>query len=341
MRRPSCIGRQGLWIVTLLCVLSLTAFPAKASQDVWKGIGRIVAIGDLEGDYDQFRELLRAAGLIDKKGNWIGEKAHLVQLGDVVDRGDDSRKLMDYLMKLEDQARKDGGRVHVLIGNHEAMNLYGDLRYTTAGEFEAFRDRNSEELRDAYFEQHKSQLLENPPPEGIPTFDKAYREEWNAKIPLGWVEHRIAFGPNGKYGKWIREHNTIIKINDTIFLHAGISPSYATHSIRQINEQVRSELNDFSKLEGGMVLDQEGPLWHRGLARESENGMEEHVDTVLQTHGANRIVIGHTTTGGTVVPRFGGKVMQIDVGLSEFRGRRGACLIIADDNAYTVYRERN
>jgi len=329
------------WRVLLALTLSfgwVTAVAAKSPQDVWSGVDRIVAIGDLEGDYDQIIDILRATKLVDRRAKWIGGKAHLVQIGDVVDRGDNSRKLMDYLMKLEGQARKAGGAVHVLIGNHEAMNVYGDLRYTTPGEFAAYKESNSREIRDHYYEQHQEELRKNPPAEGLPAFDDAYRKEWESTHPLGWYEHRFFFGPNGKYGKWIRSLNTVIKVNDTLFIHAGISPVYANRAIREINDQVRLELNDFSLLQGGMVLAQDGPLWYRGLVRGEQNLIEEHLSNLLTSNGAVRIVIGHTTTEGAVMPRFGGRVLQVDVGLSEYRGRRWACLVVEGEEAYALHR---
>ncbi len=96
--------------------------------------------------------------------------------------------------------------------------------------------------------------------------DEDYRKKWETSHPLGYFEHRVAFGPKGKYGKWIRRHNAVIRINDSLFLHGGISPKYASMSIQLINETVRAELEDFSKLKGGMAMDPEGPLWYRGLA---------------------------------------------------------------------------
>ena len=123
----------------LALVVFLTIPVAPAAQDAWSGVERIVAVGDVHGDYEQFVKLLRGAGLLDKESKWAGGKAHLVQTGDVPDRGARSRDVMDLLMKLEKQAKKAGGYVHALIGNHEAMNMYGDLRYVHVGEFAAFR----------------------------------------------------------------------------------------------------------------------------------------------------------------------------------------------------------
>src|SRR5207302_701313 len=124
---------------------------SRSSQEqgpgIWRGVERVVSIGDVHGGYDQLFTVLKSGGLIDDQGNWTGGKTHLVQTGDVLDRGPDSRKAMDLLMRLEKQAADAGGFLHALIGNHEAMNIYGDLRYTSPGEFAAFRDENSENRR--------------------------------------------------------------------------------------------------------------------------------------------------------------------------------------------------
>ncbi len=316
-------------VLILVLFLTLPADWAVAAQDVWKGVGRIVAIGDVHGDYDQFVALLDSAGLINANHDWTGGKTHLVQTGDVLDRGPQSRKVMDLLMRLEVQARKAGGYVHALIGNHEAMNIYGDHRYVSPQEYAAFRDEKSEKTRDHFYKQHIKELKGSPPPE---------RKEWESRHPLGYFEHRYHFGPNGKYGKWIRRHNTVIKINDTIFLHGGISPKYANHSIRRINDRVRKELKDMRKLRGGIVTDEEGPLWYRGLARTAEKDLESHLETVLSNYGCERIVVAHAKVPGAVMPRFGGRVILIEVGMSAPNGGRLACLLIEKNRAYALHR---
>src|SRR5579863_3887269 len=112
-----------LWLALLLTA------PLSFAQDTFEGVERIVAIGDIHGDLEVFVNLLKTAKLVDNRNNWIGGKTHLVMPGDFIDRGNNSRKVMDLLMSLEPQAQKAGGRVHALLGNHEAANLYGDLRY--------------------------------------------------------------------------------------------------------------------------------------------------------------------------------------------------------------------
>lgn len=99
---------------------------------------RIVAIGDLHGDLKQTRRVLRLAGLTDEDDAWTGGTTTLVQTGDVFDRGPDSLAIYDLLRSLQSQARAAGGEVHLLLGNHEVMNLTGDLRYVHPGDVAAF-----------------------------------------------------------------------------------------------------------------------------------------------------------------------------------------------------------
>jgi len=320
--------------VSLLLALSLCGILPLFAQDEFPAAARIVAVGDVHGDYDQFTTVLRDAGVIDKKRKWIAGKTHLVQTGDLVDRGPDSRKVMDLLMRLEGQALKAGGRVHVLLGNHEAMNLFGDLRYVSEGEYEAFRTPQSEEVRDAYFEKYVLTAREG----NEAADEKQLRTKWYAEHPLGWVEHRFAFGPNGPYGKWLRQKNAVIKIADVLFLHGGISPKYSTWSIRQLNERIRTELEDFTLLENGVVTDSAGPLWYRGLAEATETDAADAVNDLLARFQVKHVVIGHTPTRGAVLPRFGGKVILIDVGLSEYYGGPPACLIIDKTRFQALHR---
>ena len=319
----------------LTLVLLTTIGAAAPPEDTYKGVDRIVAIGDVHGDYDQFVNVLRTAGLIDEKeGKWSGGKTHLVQTGDLLDRGPASRQVMDLLMELEKQAKKAGGAVHVLIGNHEAMNIYGDLRYVSPEEFESYRTKKSEELRDRLFKLTVEDLKSKgtPPPTG-----NEFRKKFDEEHPLGWVDQRLAFGHDGKYYKWLMQHNVIVKINDVIFMHGGISPKYAATTIREFNQKVRGELQDFNTLENGMTIDQDGPLWYRGLAQAPEQELAAHVDRLLKTHEVEHIVIGHTPSPA-VQTRFGGKVIRIDVGLSKVFGGPPAFLVIEGSKYYAIHR---
>ncbi len=323
---------------TLIIVCLLVSAATAIAGSLWKGVSRIVAVGDVHGDYGQLVAALRSAGVIDARNKWSGGKTHLVQTGDLMDRGPDSRKILDLLMDLERQAKRSGGAVHALLGNHEALNIYGDLRYVTPEEFAAFRDADSEKVRRAFYEAHLKELAADPANAGSGEPDEAYRKAWEEKHPLGYFEHRFQYGPNGKYGRWIRAHNAVIQVNDTVFVHGGISPKYADMPFEQINNRIRDELNDFSMLKGGLIQDTEGPLWYRKLAAGEEADLAEHVQRFLDLHGARRMVIGHTPTAGAIMPRFGGKALLIDVGLSASHGSRLSCLVIEGDKAYALHR---
>jgi hypothetical protein len=319
----------------LLLLACLPVLLPAAERDTWSGVERIVAVGDVHGDYNQFVTILEQAGLIDKNLKWIGGKTHLVQTGDVPDRGPDTRKIMDLLMRLERDAQRASGYVHSLIGNHEAMNIYGDLRYVISEEYAAFRDSGSERSREMMWEQHLETVRKTTP---AVTPDNAYRRDWESKHPLGFVEHRIAWAPNGKYGKWIVGHNAIVKINDIVFLHGGIGPKYADAPTQTLNDRIRAELKDFRLLQGGVVMDPDGPLWNRELAQGDEALLSAHVDAALKNLGAKRMVIGHTVTPGTVMPRFGGRVVMIDCGMAALYGGRQAALLIEKDKLITLHR---
>ena len=95
----------------LAFLLALLFSSTVAAKESWSRVDRIFAIGDIHGDYNHWLALLQDNQLIDSKANWQGGKTHLVQLGDVPDRGPDSLKVMRHLMQLQKQAKKAGGRV--------------------------------------------------------------------------------------------------------------------------------------------------------------------------------------------------------------------------------------
>ena len=299
--------------------------PAVNSQATWTGISRVVAVGDVDGDYEQLVTVLKSAGLIDEATNWTGGKTHLVQTGAMIDRGGRSRDVMNLMMKLQSQAPVTGGYVHCLLGNHEVMNLYGDLRYVSPGDYGAFRGPDSAERRDREFT--KLNFAGN-------------KDDWEKQHPLGYFEHRAAFEPNGEYGKWLRSLDSVIRINDTLYVYSGLSRKYASMSIDEINRRVRDELKDFSKLQGGIVTDQEGPFWYRGLAKGNEKDLMVVVDTTLENDAAKREAIGHTYAEAAITPRFDGKVIMLDIGLPRTYDNisKIGCLLIEDGKAWALHR---
>jgi hypothetical protein len=152
------------------------------------------------------------------------------------------------------------------------------------------------------------------------------------------VEHRLAFAPKGTYGKWLAAQNAVIRIGDTLFLHGGISPKYGDFSLTDLNEKIRAELKEPDPMTALVSQDPEGPLWYRGLAS-GDAILLPHLEAVLAKHGCRRMVIGHTPTDGLLVmPRYGGRVLMIDVGLAKAYGGPPAALLLEGGQAFALHR---
>lgn len=304
-------------------------------EDQWSGIDRIVAIGDVHGDYPGYQEALLQAGVIDPPGNWIAGKNHLVQIGDIADRGPDSARIIRHMKQLEQQAEEAGGRVHALIGNHELLNLNGDLHYVHPGEFEALCNDRSEQFRTEYQQQDST---EHDKATITSLYMPRRKSKESSDIPLGFAEHREHWRVDGEFGKWVAGHNTVIKINKVLFVHAGISPKYGNWTIRSMNERVRQELQALERFDNPVAADDLGPLWYRGLALDEEAVEESYVDELLKFHGVDHVVVGHTPCYETIVPRYQGKVVVIDSGISGFYGGSVTSLVIEDGQMLNLHR---
>jgi len=331
-------------MVSLLALLVSGAAVAKAKKidDYhWTDVDRVVAIADLHGDYGQYVKAMQSAGLIDKSGKWSGGETHLVQTGDIPDRGPDTIKIIDSLVKLSKQAKKAGGYVHLLIGNHEAMNVEGDLRYVSPGEFAAFTTKNSEKYREMQWQRQLEWMQANTP--DFANLDlEAYRKEWEQQVPLGWVEHRQAWSIGGPYGKYVEGNQVAIQINDTIFLHGGISAKYCKLSLETMTDEVHSALKQGDRGVQSIADDPLGPLWYRGLALENESDdiFSQTLDNILERYGAKRIVVGHTPTGGVVWPRFDQRVIVNDTGLATHYGAHMGVLELTAAGATAIYGDK-
>jgi len=265
-----------------------TSRPAGISN-TWSGVERIVAIADVHGDFKQFVKALTAAGVIDAKTNWSGGKTHLVQTGDILDRGPDSKIAMDLLMKLETQAIKAGGQVHALLGNHELMVMTHDLRYVHPGEYKAFGGKS---------------------------------------------KFARAMSKSGKYGKWLRAHNAVIKINDVLFMHGGLNTQWMTLSLDRINADIRKALRT-GPYRGGL-LGSSGPMWYRGWASAHVAHVAAQCDPVFKRYGVKRAVIGHTPHRG-ITPLGNGRVIAIDTGMCAYYGGSATALVIEKGRYHAIY----
>ena len=193
---------------------------------------RVVAIGDVHGAYDRFVGLLRAAGLIDGRQRWVGGRARLVQTGDVLDRGADSRKVVDLLIRLEREAATAGGRVHALVGNHEFMRVVGDWRYVSPGEFKAFQNAESVDLRDRVREINAEQAARRARAEKREFNAREYGSQFDKDFPLGYFEMQLAFGKDGEYGKWVRSRLAAVRSTGCSSFTAGSVTRWRTSAAR-------------------------------------------------------------------------------------------------------------
>jgi len=210
----------------LFLFLFLGAPWSLAHADEWhySNVDRIVAVGDVHGAYDALVKTLQAADVIDSRLKWSGEKTHLVFTGDLLDRGAKSRQVMDLIMRLEKEARRRGGRVHLLLGNHEVMNLNGDLRYVADAEYAAYQDIESSRERAHWFKDFLAGLAAG-------NNEFAVRVEFDSLAPPGYFGHRKAFRHNGKYGKWLLKKPFIVVINETAFVHGGLRTNWPTRKL--------------------------------------------------------------------------------------------------------------
>lgn len=321
---------------TLCALLLLVAAAVTAQESDWQGVERVVAIADVHGDYDNYIAVLQQAGVVNRRGRWDAGATHFVQLGDVPDRGPDTAKIIRHLMALEKQAKKAGGRVHALIGNHEVMNITGDLRYVHPGEYAALKSRNAKSLQNRYYQQVVDYLSAQ---EDAPVIDDAFEERWRAEHPRGYVEHRQIWHPDGEFGAWVASHNAVIRINRSLFVHGGLSSKYIKQSLTDINQRVRDELASLDASQERLIEDEDGPLWYRGLAMGAQTPeIAEHLTALQERFAVDRIVVGHTPGYGTVVPRYDARVLAADSGIAKEYGGHLAAVLIEAGKAYTVQR---
>ena len=241
---------------SVLALLLLSGVPAPQSVVAQSSApARVVAIGDIHGEFDAFRGMLEHAGILDAAGRWIGGPTTLVIAGDFTDRGSKVRAVMDLLMDLEERATA-GGRVVVLLGNHETMNLMGDGQDVRPAIYATFADEQSEQRRQAAYEAYvklcaaRSLQLPRPAPR---IYQPVSQGDWMDAHPLGFVEYREAFGPKGRYGRWLRTKAVLVRLGDAVFLHGGLHPDFAPRRLEDVNKQALAEIKRFDDFRSLMV----------------------------------------------------------------------------------------
>lgn len=364
---------------SLLALLTLLFLTTGSYASDWRadGVERVVAIADVHGAYDAMVETLGNVGILDENLGWAGGESYLVIVGDLLDRGPRSRDALDLLMRLEGEAAAAGGKVQVLIGNHESMNMVGDLRYVSKAEYEAFADEETREQRNRWY---RTWVRRVGSPRG------GHRQRFEDTFPKGFFALREAFGPDGVYGKWLLEKNVIAVVNGTAFVHGGLPPEVADLGLEGVNGRMKQDLVDYvnavatlttaevllptdsfydhedilkrymppldtpqevldavavvMSLVESPVLHSEGPLWYRGNIACSEIIEGHRLQASLDAIGAERVVVGHTPTPTRkVLQRFGGRVIEVDTGMLNFYYRGSGNALVMEGNELRVFNQ--
>jgi hypothetical protein len=217
-----------------------------AAQERGATSARVVAVGDVHGAYPEFVAILQRVGLIDSGRQWIGGSSVLVQTGDVPGHGPQTRAVLDLLMDLERQAQKQSGRVIPLLGNHEVMNMIGEVRYVSAEDYQTFANDQSEKVRAQAYQDYMKFLEARG--QRLRPDDEVARQQWMVEHPLGFFELRDAYGSQGQYGRWLRQHDAIGQVGDVLFMHGGLNPKLHFRNIEELNNRIRSDLSSFDSL---------------------------------------------------------------------------------------------
>lgn len=337
----------------ILALIAASAAGAEPSR--WHDVSRVVVFGDVHGAYSELTELLEAVGVIDEELHWSGDATHLVSLGDLLDRGPQSRHVIDLLMRLGDEAAERGGQVHVVLGNHELMNLLGDLRYVSATDYAAFAPDETAEMRADALARFAAHAAEG-------TDESALLASFDQRYPAGYFAHEEAFGIDGRYGSWLLTLPSILVIDDTAFVHGGLPPLVGATDLDTLNETIRTDvqrylelrpqlvergilppddkqkdleiaqaalqeasaaseqpldaLEEFVDLGNADVLGANGPLWYRGTEYCKPIFEASILDASLSRLDVSRVVVGHTPTETRRAHEiYGGKVLMLDTGM--------------------------
>lgn len=278
---------------------------------------RVLAIGDLHGDYDVFLTLLKNAKVIDSELNWSGADTYVVQVGDVLSKGSEELAIIKLIQKLEVQAEKAGGAFIALNGNHELYNV--DLNFKSV-------------TKKGYLDFEKfAAPYANGLPSDFPKDVKKFLYETDA-----YKHGRVfAFMPGGPMAKYLATHNSVLKIGETIFVHGGVEPEYALKGLEKLNRDI-SEWMDGSGRKRKYIFNVDAPLWSRLYSDDKEfDEMTscESLEESLKILGAKRMVVAHSPQPH-INSACNDKVWRIDTGMSKAingGGELGLIEIIYDD----------
>ena len=335
----------------------------------FKDVGRIVAIGDLHGNFGGLCKILLKTGLINRYGHWIAENTHLIQLGDILGRGGEPGKIFRLLRQLEIEAPQFHSQVHVLLGNHEAMSMSGLVMYNTMEEFQDLAEQdfidpisNDKQGDMDHIENISSSFNSSPDWKAVPSLENSVaqsgsgssaieRKLGHAKLNrrmemLGCLEFRKSLAPWGKVGKWLATHDSAVIINDTLFVHGGLNRAHGLQPLEILNDTVRRELKAHAVPDANkdVMLKRDGPQWNRDFTLKPNDKKGAELAEVLDYHGCLRMVVGHTPTScidkgqaGRILPLYDEKLLCIDTGIGKSYGENLSALSLEPSYASALY----
>ncbi|MBX2815604.1 MAG: metallophosphoesterase [Saprospiraceae bacterium] len=243
---------------------------------------KILLLSDIEGNYNAFVRLCQANEVVDGSGNWNFGEDHLVLLGDLQDRGSDVTPLLWHLYRLEQQARIAGGRVHVLLGNHEQMVFDGDHRYLHAKYQDIARDCQVE-----------------------------YATLFSRETLLGrWLRSKNAVIT---IGGLLLSHAGITPTVQELEM-----PLTALNALLR-KTRMHGGLTASEQKTVNVLLGSAGPFWNRQWV-EAPPKMTV-LDKILSYYEADQMIIGHTLVS-EMHTRYDGKLVLVDVDHRQSQGAR-------------------
>lgn len=298
-----------------------------------------MVVGDLNGAYDVLVEILIGTGLVNRRLRWIGGRDELVQVGDLFNRGSGALQAFKLLLALQRQARPAGGRVTVLLGNHEVMTALRHEGYCTEGEYLAFATAAERRAWPGRVQRAMRRLVRRRQ-HGVVLPIEPRLEAWKVEHVPGRAAMRRALGAQGSLGKALRALPVAYTSGENLFVHAGLLPVWAKLGIGGLTERARKDWAAvrsnrlWSLSKRSLFRAAGGPLWDRSLIRGGAGSAADLRET-LRLVGARRMVVGHTQTSslrggqeGRISVLAQGRLVAVDVGLAEGEHTPRTALII-------------
>ncbi|ORX83167.1 Metallo-dependent phosphatase [Anaeromyces robustus] len=261
-------------------------------------LNRIIAVGDIHGDYEHLIAILRHAKLIDEENNWIGKDSILVQVGDLNQRGNETPKIYNTMIDLREQAKEKGGIVYMLLGNHEILEIQGNHFYTSMSDYELYG--GVEGLEEAFS------------PEG--RIGQFVRQEMNVTMVVG--DSLFVHASLTPEYLAITEGGTVDDLN----AHAR-EILLDTPSVEGLYELYLQGVNH-TVYNDPVFNPDDGPLGTRIFANgEETDEMCSKLEKTLELTNTKRMIVGHTVqTYGKIRTKCNNKLILIDIGISRCIG---------------------